>query len=62
MRTNEVMRVLTIFSTIFIPLTFLVGVYGMNFEHMPELHWEYGYIGIWAVMIALSLSMLAFFN
>jgi magnesium transporter len=56
------MRVLTIFSTIFIPLTFLVGVYGMNFEHMPELHWEYGYIGIWVVMIAISLSMLAFFN
>jgi magnesium transporter len=62
MRTNEVMRVLTIISTIFIPLTFLVGVYGMNFEHMPELHWEYGYISLWIVMIALSMSMLAFFK
>ena len=62
MRTNEVMRVLTIISTIFIPLTFLVGVYGMNFEHMPELHWQYGYICLWVVMIALSTSMLAFFK
>ena len=62
MRTNEVMRVLTIISTIFIPLTFLVGVYGMNFQNMPELHWEYGYISLWIVMITLSMSMLAFFK
>ena len=42
-RMNEVMKVLTIISTIFIPLTFMVGVYGMNFEHMPELHARWGY-------------------
>jgi magnesium transporter len=62
MRTNEVMRVLTIISTIFIPLTFLVGVYGMNFEHMPELHWQYGYVGIWTLMLVVALGMVAFFK
>ena len=56
MRTNEVMRVLTIISTIFIPLTFVVGVYGMNFEHMPELHWQYGYVGIWTLMLVVALG------
>jgi magnesium transporter len=62
MRTNEVMRVLTIISTIFIPLTFLVGVYGMNFEHMPELHMPFGYEALWAVMLIVALSMVAFFK
>jgi magnesium transporter len=62
MRTNEVMRVLTIISTIFIPLTFVVGVYGMNFEHMPDLHWRYGYFGIWTVMLVVGLGMVAFFK
>ena len=62
MRTNEVMRVLTIISTIFIPLTFLVGVYGMNFEHMPELHFSFGYEALWAVMLIIALSMVAFFK
>jgi magnesium transporter len=62
MRTNEVMRVLTIISTIFIPLTFLVGVYGMNFEHMPELHLPFGYVGIWVVMLVIAMSMVAFFK
>jgi magnesium transporter len=62
MRTNEVMRVLTIISTIFIPLTFVVGVYGMNFEHMPELHWQYGYVGIWVVILAVALCMVAYFK
>ena len=62
MRTNEVMRVLTIISTIFIPLTFVVGVYGMNFEHMPELHWQYGYVGIWVVILAVALCMAAYFK
>jgi magnesium transporter len=62
MRTNEVMRVLTIISTIFIPLTFLVGVYGMNFEHMPELHWQYGYTGIWVVMLAVAFGMMTYFK
>jgi magnesium transporter len=62
MRTNEVMRVLTIISTIFIPLTFLVGVYGMNFEHMPELHWQFGYVALWVVMLTIALGMVAFFK
>jgi magnesium transporter len=61
-KLNEVIRVLTIISTIFIPLTFIVGVYGMNFEHFPELQWRYGYATIWAVMIALAAGMLGFFR
>lgn len=61
-KLNEVMKVLTVISTIFIPLTFLVGVYGMNFEFMPELHWKYGYYLVWGVMILLVFSMLGFFR
>lgn len=61
-KLNEVIRVLTIISTIFIPLTFIVGVYGMNFEHLPELEWRYGYATVWAVMIALAAGMLGFFR
>ncbi|BAW80627.1 magnesium and cobalt transporter CorA [Candidatus Nitrosoglobus terrae] len=67
--TNEIMRVLTIIATIFIPLTFIVGVYGMNFESnpnnpwaMPELRWHYGYPGVWLVMIAIAVLLLAFFK
>jgi len=54
---NEVMKVLTVISTIFIPLTFLVGVYGMNFEHMPELGWRWAYPTLWLAMIALALGL-----
>lgn len=61
-RTNQVMQVLTVIATIFIPLTFLVGVYGMNFKHMPELEWRYGYVTIWVVMIATALGMLLYFR
>ncbi|MES2731158.1 MAG: magnesium/cobalt transporter CorA [Bacteroidota bacterium] len=61
-RMNNVMKVLTIVSTIFMPLSFIVGVYGMNFDNMPELHWKYGYFGVWGVIIAVSFSMLAFFQ
>ena len=61
-RTNEVMRVLTIISTIFIPLTFIVGVYGMNFEVMPELQWRYGYLFVWIVMIVLTAAMMIVFR
>jgi len=61
-KLNEVIRVLTIISTIFIPLTFIVGVYGMNFEHFPELEWRYGYATIWVVMISLAAGMLGFFR
>lgn len=57
-KTNEVIRVLTIFSTVFMPLTFLVGVYGMNFKVMPEIDWEYGYYTVWGVMILLVVAML----
>jgi magnesium transporter len=61
-RLNEVMKVLTIIATIFIPLTFLAGVYGMNFEHMPELHWRWGYPSVWLMMIAVAVGMLWFFR
>lgn len=61
-RTNEIMKVLTIIATIFIPLTFIVGIYGMNFEHMPELKWRYGYFAVWGVMIGLALWMLFLFR
>jgi magnesium transporter len=61
-RLNAVMKVLTIIATIFMPLTFIAGVYGMNFRHMPELEWRYGYGLIWAAMIGIGLSMLAYFR
>lgn len=61
-RTNEVMRVLTIMATLFIPLTFIVGVYGMNFEAMPELHWRYGYAAVWGVMLVSVVGMVVYFR
>jgi magnesium transporter len=61
-RMNEIMKVLTVIATIFIPLTFIAGVYGMNFEHMPELRWRYGYFVVWGVMLALGVGMLAAFR
>lgn len=61
-RLNDVIRVLTIISTIFIPLTFIVGVYGMNFRHFPELEWRYGYLTVWIVMLAIALAMITFFR
>ena len=61
-RTNQVMQVLTIIATIFIPLTFLVGVYGMNFKVMPELNWQYGYLIIWVVMVLIVLVLINFFR
>ncbi|MCS6960153.1 MAG: magnesium/cobalt transporter CorA [Pseudanabaenaceae cyanobacterium SKYGB_i_bin29] len=60
-RTNEVMRVLTVISTIFIPLTFIVGIYGMNFEYMPELKWRYGYFLCWGIMLTLGGGLVFFF-
>jgi magnesium transporter len=59
-RTNEVIRVLTIISTIFVPLTFLAGVYGMNFHYFPEISWKYGYPAFWAVSIAVVCLLVAF--
>jgi len=61
-KMNEVMKVLTIIATIFIPLTFIAGVYGMNFQFMPELHWAWGYAGVWGVMILTAGIMLLFFK
>jgi magnesium transporter len=66
-RMNEVMKVLTVFATIFIPLTFIVGVYGMNFDHdsspwnMPELSWYWGYPAVWVLMAAIAGLLLYFF-
>jgi len=59
---NEVMKVLTIIATIFIPLTFIAGVYGMNFTNMPELQWPWGYFMVWGVMIVIFIGMLIFFK
>ena len=61
-RLNEVMKVLTIIATIFIPLTFIAGVYGMNFVFMPELKWRYGYAFAWAIMMAVAGLMLYYFR
>ncbi|CAF4594809.1 unnamed protein product [Rotaria sp. Silwood1] len=59
---NEVVKTLTIISTIFIPLTFIVGIYGMNFENMPELRWKYSYYIVLSVMVLLTLIMLTWFK
>lgn len=61
-KMNEVMKVLTIMASIFIPLTFIAGVYGMNFNYMPELQFKYGYFIIWAIMIVTFLGMIYYFK
>lgn len=61
-RTNEVVQVLTIFSAFFLPLTFIVGVYGMNFTHMPELPEPWGYPAVWGVMIAVCVGIYVWFR
>jgi magnesium transporter len=61
-RTNEVMKVLTIMASIFIPLTFLAGLYGMNFDRMPELHIWWAYPALLLVMAAVAMAMLLFFR
>lgn len=61
-RMNEIMKVLTIFASIFIPLTFIAGIYGMNFSYMPELGWRWGYFAILAVMAGVGISMLLYFR
>ena len=60
-RMNEIMKVLTIFSAIMLPLTFIAGVYGMNFDNMPELHSRYGYYATWIIMLTVAVVMLIFF-
>lgn len=62
MKMNEVMKVLTIISTIFIPITFIAGVYGMNFNFMPELQYKYSYPIAWAIMIIMAIIMIIFFK
>jgi len=61
-KMNAVMKVLTIIATIFIPLTFVAGIYGMNFEHMPELKWKLGYVAVWSVMVSMAVVMLIYFR
>jgi magnesium transporter len=61
-RMNEVMKVLTVIATIFMPLTFLAGIYGMNFKHMPELEWPWGYFALWGVMMVIAVVMLVYFR
>ena len=61
-RMNEIMKVLTVIATIFIPLTFIAGVYGMNFKHMPELSWRWAYPAVWALMGAVAATMLYWFR
>jgi magnesium transporter len=61
-RMNEVMKVLTMIATVFIPLSFIVGLYGMNFEYMPELSWKWGYAMVWGVIIAVVVGMVIYFR
>jgi Mg2+ and Co2+ transporter CorA len=61
-RTNEIVRTLTVFSAIFLPLTFIVGIFGMNFEHMPELHTHYGYPLVMGAMGVLAAGLLWYFR
>jgi magnesium transporter len=61
-RLNAVMKVLTIIATIFMPLTFIAGIYGMNFKHMPELEWRWGYPTVWIAVILIGVSMLIYFK
>ena len=61
-KMNQTMKILTLIATIFIPLTFIAGIYGMNFKFMPELTWRWAYPTIWAVMIGIGVSMLFVFK
>jgi magnesium transporter len=59
---NAVMKTLTIIATIFIPLTFIAGIYGMNFEYMPELQWRWAYFLVWGMMLLVTIGMILFFK
>ena len=61
-KMNSVMKALTIIATIFIPLTFVAGIYGMNFKHMPELEFTWAYPVVWLVMIVVAAAMLVYFR
>ncbi|WNR46245.1 magnesium/cobalt transporter CorA [Paenibacillus roseipurpureus] len=61
-RMNATMKTLTVISTIFLPLTFIAGIYGMNFKDIPELNWNFGYIYVWGLMVLITISMLFYFK
>jgi magnesium transporter len=61
-KMNQIMKVLTVFTSIFIPLTFIAGIYGMNFEYMPELKWKWAYPATWAVFIVIPIVLLVYFK
>lgn len=61
-KTNQIMRLLTVMATVFMPLTFITSVYGMNFDYMPELHWRWGYPALWGVLMACSVGMFVYFR
>lgn len=61
-RMNQIMKVLTVIATIFIPLGFVAGIYGMNFGYMPELEWHWGYPAVLLAMVAVGISMLVYFR
>ena len=61
-KLNQVMKVLTVMSSIFIPLTFVVGIYGMNFRYMPELEWRFGYLAVWLLIVSITVGLLALFK
>jgi magnesium transporter len=61
-RMNEVMKTLTLISTVMLPLTFVAGVYGMNFEHMPELKWDYGYVFALVLMASIAGGIILYFR
>ena len=62
LKANEIMKVLTVFSAFFIPLTFVAGVYGMNFDNLPELHFKYGYLYFWIILVVITLGLLIYFR
>lgn len=61
-RLNAVMKVLTMIATVFMPLTFIAGIYGMNFQYMPEIPWRWGYPAVLLVMAAVGISMVVYFR
>jgi magnesium transporter len=61
-RLNEVMKILTIISTIFIPITFIASIYGMNFRFMPEITWKWGYLAVWAIILFIIIYMVIYFK
>jgi magnesium transporter len=62
LRLNEIMKALTIVSTIFLPLSFVAGVYGMNFQYFPEITWQLGYLFVWCIFISIAIGMIIFFK